>query len=72
LRGEYRVRSPQLRPLHREVMALLGRFARVDVQHVPRERNRLADRLANQALENKLRLARGITCTVNVPAPSRR
>lgn len=49
--GEYRVRNAALRPLHRRVVSLLGRFRTVAVEHVPRERNTVADSLANAALD---------------------
>ncbi len=51
LRGEYRVRSDQLAPLHRAAMARFRAFEAVTIVHVPRERNRAADALANQALD---------------------
>jgi ribonuclease HI len=53
LNGRYRVKHPAMLPLHREATALLGRFERAEVVHVPREQNREADRLANQALDEK-------------------
>lgn len=49
--GEYRVRSADLKPLHRRVVMLLGRFRSAAVEHVPRERNTVADALANAALD---------------------
>ena len=52
LLGQYRVRSPLLRPLHREVVRLLDRIPEVEIQHVPREENRYADLLANRALDS--------------------
>jgi ribonuclease HI len=51
LNGVYRVRAPNLKPLHAEARALLGGFAASRVRHVPREENREADRLANRALD---------------------
>jgi len=51
LRGEYRVRSDQLAPLHRAAMARLRTFEAVTIVYVPREQNRAADALANQALD---------------------
>lgn len=51
LSGEYKVRSPKLAPLHRQAMARMRRFERVSVVHVPRDRNRGADALANHALD---------------------
>jgi ribonuclease HI len=53
LAGRYRVKSPGLQPLFREASALLARFARSSVSHVPRERNREADALANQAVDER-------------------
>ena len=51
--GRYRVKSPGLLPLHREAVSLLARFERVRVAHVPRERNREADALANRAVDER-------------------
>jgi ribonuclease HI len=53
MNGAYRVKHPDMVPLHREATALLGRFARVRLTHVRREQNREADRLANRALDEK-------------------
>ena len=52
--GQYRVNNEGLLPLFREVAALLRRFEQVTVRHIPRERNRRADALANQGIDNKL------------------
>jgi len=49
--GRYKVRHADLQPLHREAMGLLRGFPRVNVSHVPRERNRGADALANRAID---------------------
>jgi ribonuclease HI len=51
--GRYRVKSPGLQPLHREAKSLLARFERARVVHVPRERNREADALANRAVDER-------------------
>ena len=53
LAGRYRVKNPGLQPLHREAAALLARFSRARVTHVPRERNREADALANRAVDER-------------------
>lgn len=53
IRGEYRVKNENLRPLYEEARALLERFKRWKIQHIPRNRNSLADRLANEALDGK-------------------
>jgi probable phosphoglycerate mutase len=51
LLGRYRVRSPHLRPLHDRAVALAAGFDRVRFEHVPRERNQHADRLANEGVD---------------------
>ncbi len=53
LSGRYRVRNPRLIPLHKRILALRSRFERVTVRHVPREENRVADALANEALDRR-------------------
>jgi ribonuclease HI len=50
--GRYRVRNPGLVPLHNRVLALRSRFDEVVFRHIPREQNRLADALANRALDH--------------------
>ncbi|HXH23581.1 MAG TPA: ribonuclease HI family protein [Dehalococcoidia bacterium] len=49
--GRYRVRNPKLIPYHRRVLALRSQFDEVVFRHVPRDQNRVADSLANQALD---------------------
>ncbi len=49
--GRYRVRNPRLRELHRVARELASGFRRVRYQHVPRDRNAEADRLANQGAD---------------------
>jgi len=55
VRGDYRVRNVRLQALFGEVMSRLRRFSEYDIIHVPREHNRQADRLANEAVERGLR-----------------
>jgi ribonuclease HI len=54
LTGRYRVKAPHLQPLHRQVRDLIGSFDRVDLEHVPRERNAAADALANLGVDRWL------------------
>ena len=54
LAGRFRVRNAGLKPLHAEARALMLAFDRVDLEHVPRERNREADRLANVGVDRWL------------------
>ncbi|MDQ6682157.1 MAG: ribonuclease HI family protein [Chloroflexota bacterium] len=53
--GQYRVRHPDLKPIHARVMRLLSRFSGYSVGHVPRELNRDADRLSNVAIDQDRR-----------------
>ena len=49
--GEYRVKHPDLQPLHRRVSSLLRKFEHVDVRHVRRKENALADAVVNRVLD---------------------
>jgi ribonuclease HI len=51
LNGQYRVKSPHLKPLYSQTGSLLRGFERVDIIHVRRENNSTADRLANEAID---------------------
>ena len=47
--GSYRVKHPVLQELHAQARVLVHRFERFEIHHVPREKNHLADTLANRA-----------------------
>jgi probable phosphoglycerate mutase len=49
--GRYKVRSPDLKPLHEKARGLIARLESFSIRHVYREQNREADRLANQAMD---------------------
>lgn len=51
MQGEYRVKHPGLQPLHEEARGLARRIGRVTFEHVRRELNKEADRLANEAMD---------------------
>jgi len=51
IKGVYKVKNPGLKPLHGRAQQLIARLDAFSIEHVPRERNREADRLANQALD---------------------
>ena len=55
LRGEYRVREAHLKSLHREALEILNRFSEYHLNHIPREENRRADQLANEAIDQKIK-----------------
>jgi len=56
LRGEYGVRSPVLKRLHGEVLALASAFELFSLEHVRREENALTDELANRAVRIQRRV----------------
>ena len=49
--GRWRVKHPDLQPLHAEGRALAGALPVVTFEWIPRERNAYADRLANEAMD---------------------
>ena len=51
--GEYRIKSPGLQDLYFQAVKGLGFFRRVAFNHVPREKNRQADKMANMAIDVK-------------------
>ena len=53
--GEYRVQNPGLVPLMQQARRLAGRLQSCKVAHVPREQNKRADALANQAIDEHLK-----------------
>ena len=50
--GAYRVKNPGLQPLYEEARALVREIGRVTFEHVRRELNKEADRLANEAMDD--------------------
>ncbi len=55
LNGSYRVKTPHLLPLWRQAKDELQNFEAYAISHIPREKNALADRLANEAIDRKFR-----------------
>ena len=51
MKGQYRVNSPDLRPLWEEAKRRTARLERFEIQHVLRGKNKRADALANQAMD---------------------
>lgn len=54
LNGIYKVKNQGLSPLYNRVKNLLTSFSAVSVNHVPREENSEADKLANEAIDKFL------------------
>ncbi len=49
--GRWKIKHADLQPLARRIQSLLAEFPSVSVTHVPREKNRGADALANRAID---------------------
>ncbi len=51
LSGQYRVKDPKMKRMHQRVRVAMARLEHSQVHHVPREENKRADALANEALD---------------------
>ncbi len=51
LQGLYKVKEKTLMPLVAEALRLTANFKQIQFIHVPREKNKLADQLVNEALD---------------------
>ncbi len=51
LKGEYKVKHPDLKPLFEQAKGLISQIKNVSFKHIPRELNKRADQLANQAMD---------------------
>jgi probable phosphoglycerate mutase len=51
MKGVYRVKNPGLLPLYEDARGLVRQIGRVTFEHVRRELNKDADRLANEAMD---------------------
>ena len=49
--GDYKVKHPDMKPLHAAALAALNGFERWSIRSVPRAQNADADRLVNEALD---------------------
>jgi len=53
MKGEYKVKHPELKKQYARVQELLVSFPYISFTHVPREKNTVADQLANDAMDRK-------------------
>jgi ribonuclease HI len=70
-KGLWKVKNADLRPLSEETARLARGFDRVVWEHVPRERNRQADALANRAMDDQGRVARPRRAQAEPPGSAR-
>jgi ribonuclease HI len=50
--GEYKLKEATLKPYQILAKHMASHFKKFSLKHIPRERNKLADEAANQALDN--------------------
>jgi ribonuclease HI len=53
MRGEYRVKHPDMKVLHAQAQKLLREFEHARIEHNLRHKNELADKLANLAMDRR-------------------
>lgn len=53
IKGEYKVKNERMIPMYNMVMPLIKKFNSFEIIHIPRELNKRADQLANQAMDSK-------------------
>jgi len=51
IKGEYRVKNQGLAPLFARAKALIDNFDKFEITFIPREKNKAADQLANQGID---------------------
>lgn len=54
IKREYKVKNKELAPLFLKVYNLLTQFKQANFTHIPREQNKEADRLANEAMDREV------------------
>jgi len=55
INGTYKIKNENLKVLMRDVRKLLSYFDSYTVEHIDRSRNNIADRLANEAIDEELK-----------------
>jgi len=51
MKGNYKVKSENVRPLYDEVSRITGQFKAFSIEHIERAQNEYADKLANRAMD---------------------
>jgi probable phosphoglycerate mutase len=69
IKGQYQVKSPELRPLYDEAKRRIAKLEKFEIQHVLRNKNKRADALANEAMDAGTGKTVGISSAT--PAPAR-
>lgn len=73
MKGQYQVKSPDLRPLWEEAKRRVSRLEKFEIQHVLRGKNRRADALANEAMDRGMgRTVKDVSRQSSTPASAPR
>ena len=51
--GQYKVKEKRLEKYHKSVTLLKAGFDQFELEHIPREENKRADKLVNEAMNDK-------------------
>ena len=53
LNGQYRVKNPDLKIYFDQIQHLISGFSHISFKHIPREDNKYADKLVNEAIDKR-------------------
>jgi ribonuclease HI len=73
MRGEYRVKHPDLKPLYEQAQHLYHQFDHASISHNLRHKNELADKLANLAMDRRREVTEADdsgAASLDAPAPA--
>jgi ribonuclease HI len=51
--GQYKVKNPGLKKLSEDFKILVKNFDKLEIEHIYREQNKIADKIVNQTLDQK-------------------
>lgn len=51
-KGEYKVKNPKIWQLFNQAKHMFRGFNNIEIKHINREKNKIADKLANEAIKN--------------------
>ena len=69
MNGRYQVKHPELRKLHTRAKQLEALVGKVEYEHIPREYNQRADKLANVAMDETTKASHSLTRPSSVTPP---
>ncbi len=70
MKGQYSVKSPDLKPLYEEARRRAAKLEQFEMQHVLRGKNKEADRLANEAMDRGMERGGAAGAAVSRPSSS--